>query len=66
MEGEITVGQFTSRHQKLGMWVATACPWSSRQVSIKAYTRIKSTHVASMREELRLLDPGPVGLHYRA
>ena len=31
----------------------------------KAYTRMKSTHVASMREELGLLDPGPVGLHCR-
>ena len=45
------------------MWVDAACPWISRQVSLKAYTRMKSTHVAIMREELGLLDPSPVGHH---
>ena len=49
------------------MCVATACPWSSRQVSLKAYTRLKWTHVASMREELGfwILVPWNSTIEYR-
>ena len=62
-----TTGEVWTDSQKLGMWVATACPWSSRQVSLNAYTRMKSTHVASMREELGywILVPWDSTIEYR-
>ena len=62
-----TTGEVWTDSQKLGMWVATACPWSSKQVSLNAYTRMKSTHVASMREELGywILVPWDSTIEYR-